>query len=112
MSKAVLGIDVAKKKVDVELVFENRSLPRKFDNTAKGFKLIEGRFKSLHIERVHACLEATGVYGEAVAEFLYERGHRVSVVNPLRIKGFAKSDLKRNKTDEADAHTIAAFCPK
>ena len=27
------------------------------------------------------CLEATGSYGEAVAEFLYERGYRVSVVN-------------------------------
>ena len=34
----------------------------------------------------------------------------MSVVNPLRIKGFAKSDLKRNKTDAADARTIAEFC--
>ncbi len=110
MSKAVLGIDVAKKKLDVELVFENRSLKRKFDNTRSGFKLLEGWLKSLHLEEVHACLEATGAYSEAVAEFLHERGHRVSMVNPLRIKGFAKSDLKRNKTDEADAHTIAAFC--
>jgi transposase len=55
-------------------------------------------------------LEATGAYSEAVAEFLHGRGHRVSVVNPLRIKGFAKSDLKRNKTDAADARTIAEFC--
>jgi len=64
----------------------------------------------LRITQVHACLEATGVYGEAVAEFLYEKGHRVSVVNPLRIKSYANSDLQRNKTDSADARTIAAFC--
>jgi transposase len=32
------------------------------------------------------------------------------VINPLRIKSFAKSDLQRNKTDQADARTIAAFC--
>jgi len=31
-------------------------------------------------------------------------------VNPLRIKSFAQSDLQRNKTDQADARTIAAFC--
>ncbi|HQZ82141.1 MAG TPA: IS110 family transposase [Pyrinomonadaceae bacterium] len=76
----------------------------------KGFKLLQGWLASLKIEQVHACLEATGPYGEAVAEFLYEHGHRVSVVNPLRIKSFAQSDLQRNKTDQADARTIAAFC--
>jgi transposase len=110
MSEIVLGIDVAKKKLDVALMFNDKVLVKKFDNTANGFKLLQGWFASLHIERVHACLEATGAYGEAVAEFLHERGHRVSVVNPLRIKGFAKSDLKRNKTDQADARIIAAFC--
>jgi len=107
MSETVLGIDVAKKKLDVALMFSGKMLMKKFDNTSKGFNLLQGWLTSLHFERVHACLESTGVYGEAVAEFLHERGHRVSVVNPLRIKGFAKSDLQRNKTDKADARTIA-----
>jgi len=110
MSKRVLGIDAAKKKLDVALMFDCKVLTRKFDNTPKGFKLLGGWLASLHIEQVHACLEATGTYSEAIAEFLHEGGHRVSVVNPLRIKSFAKSDLQRNKTDEADARTIAAFC--
>jgi transposase len=111
VSKNVLGIDVAKKKLDVALIMINsKTLTRKFDNTANGFKLLAGWLASLRIEQVHACMEATGPYSEAVAEFLHERGHRVSVVNPLRIKGFAQSDLKRNKTDPADARTIASFC--
>lgn len=110
MSKSVLGIDVAKKKLDVCLMFAGKVLMKKFDNNIKGFKLLVGWLASLRIEQVHACLEATGVYGEAVAEFLYERGHRVSVVNPLRIKKYAESDLRRNKTDTADARTIAEFC--
>lgn len=110
MSKVVLGIDVAKKKLDVALMFNGKTLGRKFDNSMKGFKLLQGWLMSLHIEQVHACLEATGSYGEAVAEFLYEKKHRVSVVNPLRIKGYASSDLQRNKTDPADARTIADFC--
>jgi len=110
MSKTVLGIDVAKKKLDVCLMLDGKVLKKKFDNISAGFKLLQGWLMSLHIERVHACLESTGVYGEAVAEFLHERGHRVSVVNPFRIKGFANSDLQRNKTDTADARTIAEFC--
>ncbi len=110
MEQAVLGIDVAKKKLDVALIFNDKVLVKKFDNAVKGFELLQGWLMSLHLERVHTCLEATGAYSEAVAEFLHERGHRVSVVNPLRIKGFAKSDLKRNKTDTADARTIAEFC--
>jgi transposase len=110
MSKTVLGIDVAKKKLDVCLMFGDKVLMKKIDNNTDGFKLLQGWLMSLHIERVRACLEATGAYGEAVAEFLHEQGHRVSVVNPFRVKGFASSDLKRNKTDTADARTIAAFC--
>lgn len=110
MSKNVLGIDVAKKKLDVALMFNSKTLTRRFDNTVSGHKLLAGWLASLHIERVHACLEATGAYSEAVAEFLHERGHLVSLINPLRIKGFATSDLKRNKTDTADARTIANFC--
>jgi len=110
MLRTILGIDVAKLKLDVALMFDGKTLTRRFDNTPKGFKLLQGWLLSLHIEQVHACLEATGVYGEAIAEFLYEKKHRVSVVNPLRIRKYAESDLKRNKTDTADARTIADFC--
>lgn len=110
MTRNILGIDIAKKKMDVALMFGDKTLVRQFDNSPKGFKLLEGWLTSLHIEQVHACMEATGVYGEPLAEFLHERGHRISVVNPFRIKGFAQSDLKRNKTDPADARTIAEFC--
>jgi len=110
MSRSVLGIDVAKSKLDVVLLLNDKALVKKFDNNMKGFKLLRGWLSSLKIEQVHACLEATGTYGEAIAEFLHEHGHRVSVVNPLRIKSFAKSDLKRNKTDRSDARTIAEFC--
>ena len=109
MSNTILGIDVAKKKLDVCLMLGGKAIMKKFDNSEKGFKLLAGWLASLHVGMVHACLEATGTYGEPVAEFLHGRGHVVSVVNPFRIKGFASSDLKRNKTDTADARTIAEF---
>jgi transposase len=47
---------------------------------------------------------------EALAEFLYGEGFQVSIVNPARIKGFAKSELLRTQIDSVDAGLIARFC--
>jgi transposase len=41
---------------------------------------------------------------------LYDQGYAVSVVNPARIKGYAQSQMQRNKTDKQDSATIACFC--
>jgi len=110
MSKNILGIDIAKLKIDVALLSESKTLTKQFDNSPKGFKLLQAWLKSLQISQVHACLEATGTYGDAVADFLHENGHFVSVVNPFSIKGYASSKMQRNKTDKADARLIADFC--
>lgn len=106
----VLGIDVAKNKVDVALMIENKALIRQFSNSASGFKLLQKWLLDLKVSQVHACLEATGRYGDEIAIFLHAKGHLVSVVNPLRISGYANSKLSRNKTDRADARLIADFC--
>jgi transposase len=99
MSEIILGIDVSKKTLDAALIFENRVLCKQFQNSCDGFKELAAWLAFLKITCVHACLEATGVYGEAIALFLHESGHRVSVVNPLRIKGYASANMQRNKTD-------------
>ena len=110
MSKIVLGIDVSKKTLDAASIFNGKTLSKQFKNSLEGFKLLAAWLKSLQIREVHACLEATGSYSEAVALFLHEQGHRVLIVNPLRIKGYAQSNLQRNKTDRLDARLIASFC--
>jgi transposase len=58
----------------------------------------------------HACLEATGTWAQAVALALHEAGHTVSLVNPAQVHAFGQSQLKRTKTDKADAQLIARFC--
>jgi len=110
MTQIVLGIDVSKRTLDVALIFEARTLCKQFKNSTDGFRSLADWLASLEIKQVHACLEATGIYGEAVALFLHECGHLVSVVNPLRIKGYAQSNMQRNKTDRLDARLIADFC--
>jgi transposase len=73
-------------------------------------RTLENFLKKRCPHKAHVCLEATGLYGDAVAEFLHERGYTVSVVNPARIKAYGDSQLKRNKTDRSDAALIADFC--
>jgi len=110
MKQHILGIDVAKRKLDVALIFNGKTLTKQFDNSKQGFKLLNAWLESLHLWQVHACLEATGTYSDEIALFLHQSGHFVSVVNPFRIKGYGKSKMQRNKTDKADARLIADFC--
>lgn len=111
MRANTLGIDISKKDFHVVLLTgETRTKPRKFTNDPQGFESLQQWLKQKGIERLHACMEATSIYGDALAEFLYWLGFEVSIVNPARIKGFAKSELLRTKTDSVDAALIARFC--
>lgn len=111
MSSVALGIDIAKLKFNACLLRGDGKLKHKvFVNTAAGFDQLAGWLIKQHITRVHACLEATGSYGEALALFLHGAGHAVSVMNPAAIKAYAASRLSRTKTDRVDAEVIARFC--
>lgn len=109
MFQIIMGIDVSKRTLDVVLLGSRGQSHQVIENSATGFRKLQGWLKG---QKVHACLEATGQYGEAVAEYLYQQGHLVSVVNPARIKRYGESKLHRNKTDKADASLIAEFCSR
>jgi transposase len=112
MSHTVLGIDVAKDTLDVALAEGERKVTKQFENTAEGHRQLAGWLAKQGSVGAHVCLEATGQYGEGVAEYLYQEGFPVSVVNPARIKHYANSKLRRNKTDKADAQLIAEYCDR
>ena len=109
MDMTVLGIDISKKKFDVALLVDKKFWSKSYSNNKAGFEAFCLWLNSREISP-HICMESTGIYGHALANFLFEKGYLVSMVNPARIKGFGKSELSRNKTDEADAKLIARFC--
>jgi len=110
--KTVLGIDQAKKKFDVALFLNGKYKSKVFENNPAGFSALLAWLAKNDVATVHACMEATGSYGEALARFLHEAGHSVSVTNPARIKAFGQSELLRTKNDKTDAKLIARFCEK
>jgi transposase len=107
---AVLGIDIAKAKFQVALLLASDKVRHKsYPNTVAGFQQLATWLQQHAVTRVHACLEATGTYGEALATWLHEAGHVVSVINPAIIHAYARTHLARSKTDRLDAALIARF---
>ena len=104
-----LGIDIAKKTFDAVLLVGDTKRHKVFDNDEPGYEALLAWLDG-HCEDLHACMEATGGYGDNLALFLHQHGLPVSVVNPVRIKAFAKSEMARTKTDKADAGVIARVC--
>lgn len=103
-----LGIDVSKFKLDVVLLLPTGTHTATFANQPKGFAALVRWLSGLHASP-RVCLEATGTYGLPVARFLHERGFPVSIVNPLAIHFFGRTQMSRNKTDAHDATLIALY---
>jgi transposase len=111
MNLPPLGLDIAKLKFNACLVRAVGKLRHKvFPDNADGFAQLSDWLSKQGVTQVHACLEATGAYGDSPAAYLHEQDHRVSTVNPAAIKAYAQSHLSRTKTDRVDAALIAGFC--
>jgi transposase len=107
-----VGIDVSKATLHVAILVPERAKAQyqTFDNSESGYTALQGWLAARGVSRAHVCLEATSIYGHGVAAALHQQGHQVSIVNPVRIHGYAKSQLKRTKADRPDATLIAQFC--
>lgn len=110
-----LGIDVGKDRLDLALTdADGCAHATHVRNDASGHKALGrwlGRFAG-DLGSVHACLEASGGYEDDAAVALYAAGLTVSVVNPRRTAAYASVQLRRSKTDTADAALLARFCER
>lgn len=102
----VVGIDVSRDNLDVGHSLSKQVV--RYENTPKGFRALTARVRPLHPRLV--VLEATGHYHRALAKHLHEKGKfRVAVVNPARVRYFARSMGLLAKTDALDARVLAQF---
>jgi transposase len=109
--QSIVGIDVAKAKLDVALKRpEGKWRSKVVANSAAGFQELRLWLAKHGVSCAHVCMEATGVYWEGVAADLADHGFAVSVINPAQIKAFAGAMGVRTKTDAVDAKVIAEFC--
>jgi transposase len=105
MDAVIVGIDVAKDKLDVGV----RPSGERFvvARSEAGLEELKNRLGKLGGTVVG--LEATGGYETVVAASLSAAGLPVVVVNPAQVRAFANALGKRAKTDPIDAAVIAHF---
>jgi transposase len=106
----VVGIDISKADFHACLLQGPKCARKSFPNMPGGYRQLRAWLHNRKCKQVHVCMEATGAYWLPLARALYESGATVSVVNPSRTALFARSQLRRTKTDAVDAEMIAQFC--
>jgi len=100
-----VGIDVSRLNLDIGWLEDGKRVHKRILNCQRGF---EEMIEATPVD-AHFVMEATGTYYFNLALFLHQAGRFVSVVNPLQIKGFLKSELSRSKSDKSDSFSIARF---
>ena len=116
MIKYALGIDVSMKSFNVCLssidVLQQVKVKSSssFANNSKGFKSlhqwIEKHYKQKDVPLIIS-LEATGVYHEQCAMYLFKGGYNVAVVLPNKAKKYLQAIGLRSKNDKIDAQGLS-----
>lgn len=100
-----IGIDVAKQYFDLHSLKTGQD--RRMDNSTEGISQCVALCHEIRPKLI--VMEATGGYELTLAGTLQAEGFAVSVVNPRRIRDFAKAAGQFAKTDKLDARIMAQF---
>lgn len=101
----VVGIDVAKDKVDV--CIRALGMRQTFPSTTQGHRKLVAWLRKHQVNK--AVMEASGGYERGWARVLREAGIEVRIVDPKRVRSFALSAGRLAKNDTIDAEMIAWF---
>lgn len=104
-----VGIDVAKDthyaaamNSDGVVLIE----PFPFGNNADGFSSLIKRISSFDKADLLIGLESTGIYSENLICFLFDKGYRLAVINPIQTATLRKTSIRKTKTDKVDTFLI------
>jgi len=103
--RVVVGIDVAKDKVDA--CIRALALRQTCPSTAQGHRKLVAWLRKHQVDK--AVMEASGGYERVWAKLLRQAGIEVRIVDPKRVRSFALSAGRLAKNDAIDAEMIAWF---
>ena len=111
-----VGIDIAKNFHVVSIIDDNETKvinkPFKINNDFKGFEKLLTVLDSVTLNKDDFLigLEATGVYGENLLEFLKSKGYNAKLLNPFQTSRYREQiTMKKVKNDNIDSLVIALF---
>lgn len=103
-----IGIDVAKASLDLHFLPSGQA--HSLANNPSGFQQLPQLLPAPDACRI--VLEATGGYERQLVADLLDAGFQVAVVNPRRVRDFARALGLAAKTDRLDARVLALFAEK
>ncbi len=108
MLKTFVGIDIASEKIDIFIDSNDEYLtvPRSKNGISQLLKTLE----NYDVELI--AMEATGGLEDFVACELDANEYNIAIVNPKKVRDFAKALGKLAKTDSIDAKVLASFANK
>ena len=104
------GIDIAKLNHFASVVSSDGEVlvePFKFSNDSEGFRCLSSKLDQFDKDNLLIGLESTAHYGNNLVEFLFSKGYRFCVLNPLQTSAMRKNNVRKTKTDRVDTFVIA-----
>lgn len=113
--KYSVGLDVSSKKINacISVIDEKQKVIVKSSteiaNTKKGFENLEQWIFKHKKEAIPVviCMEATGIYHENCAYYLYEKGFETSIILPNKAKKYLEAIGLKSKNDSIDAKGLS-----
>jgi transposase len=102
-----VGVDVSSRELHAWYRSDDQSgIHRVYENSVSGIvQMIE--FLGERESQTPIVMESTGRYHYLCATMLNEKGFHVSVMNPLVVKKYQQSRIRKTKTDKIDANILA-----
>ena len=99
----LIAIDVGKDSLQVQSAQRSWQVP----NTENGLAGLNKALQSL--KKPWIVCEATGGYEQRLLQFAHKKALPVTLVNPARVRAFAKSEGFKAKSDPIDAALLLRF---
>lgn len=104
-----IGIDIAKSTHFASAVNSHGEVlvnPFSFENSKKGFDLFISNFKNFNLDNCLVGLESTGHYGDNLIYFLFHKGFKIGIINPIQTNSLRSSNIRKTKNDKIDTFLI------
>lgn len=104
-----VGIDIAKQKHFASVMSSDGEVliqPFSFTNDHTGFQSILSKLSAFEKDSLVIGMESTAHYGENLICFLFTRGFRICVINPIQTATLRKTNIRKTKTDSVDTYLI------
>ena len=104
-----VGIDVAKFSHFASAVNSDGEVilkPFSFSNSIEGFNLLLSKLNEYPTEQYFIGLESTGHYSDNIVSFLFDKGFKIGIINPIQTDSLRNSNIRKTKNDKVDTFLI------